>query len=156
MVPLLGDLKHVQSVPPIAVGDNNAASAVAIDTYGYEYLRVTVDFGAVGSPVSTLKLQESDLSNMSGATDISGTVVGTDNNDTGVASTLPGATNNSNTAIQFCVNLKGHKRYVKPVMQNGTVNAGTGCVVSITGELARAHEEPRTATLANVSQRMVV
>lgn len=154
MIPLLGDLKHVQSTPPVALNANSNATCAAIDTLGYEYLRVMVDFGAVQAGVSQLNLQESDAANMASAAAITGTNVGTDNNDTGSASTLPAENTANNTSVAFFVNLKGHKRYIQPVLEIGSGSNGT--VVSITVELDRAHEEPRTAALANIGQRMVV
>lgn len=144
--------KSVQIAGPIALAASGTLAVATIDTLGYEYLRVTVDLGVRDTVLATLKLQQSDAANMSGAIDVPGTVFGTDNNDTGAASTLPGATDDNHRFV-FLVDLRGKKRYIKLIAIESA--AGATGLVSAWAELSRPHESPPTAAAAGVTQRMV-
>lgn len=146
-------IKHLQMLAPISVGDNSAASTVIIDTYGYETMRVAVDFGVMSSPVSLMNLAASDLSNMASSSNYAN--FGTDTNDTGSTSTLPLA-NNSNSSWSFEIDLRGKPRYWQLGLTMGhVVNTGAGAIVSATADLGRPHEAPRTASQANYKQRII-
>ena len=147
--------KMVLVTPPAAIVDNAAVTTAIVDTVGFDYAVFTVIMGATDIALTVLKLQEGDQSNMADAADIVGTRFGTDNNDTGAASTLPAATHD-NSLQQICVDLRGRKRYLDI---NVTIGDGTvGGFVTVICELWRGEQSPRTAIAANGAnaQRMIV
>jgi len=138
--------------PPGAIIDNAAATTATIDTIGAAYAVFKVYFGAMDIAVTVLKVQESDDSGMSGAADITNTVMGTANNDTGSASTLPTA-GDGNHFFEVCIDLRGRKRYLDLSLTLGDGAAGT--YVAAWCELYRMSDAPRTAAEAGLTQRMI-
>lgn len=100
--------KYVNILDPVS-DSGTFASDNSVDTLGYSYLTIVVSTGQ-SSGISALKLQESDDSGMSGATDISGSVVGTALDIDGGTSTLPSSSNDE--IHVFNLDLGGRKRYI--------------------------------------------
>lgn len=148
-----GTYKTVLLTPPAAIVDNAAFTTAALDTKGFGHAEIFVAFGAMDIAATVLKAQESDDSGMSGATDITGTVVGTDANDTGSTSTLPSATSD-NTIFKFEIDLKGRKRYLDLLLTGGDGAAGTFAVAW--AHLHEADKPPISATEKGVAQLMRV
>lgn len=110
--------KFVGITPPAAIVDNAAFTTAAIDTRGFNELLILVYLGALDIALAALKLTESEASDMSNATDISGTVGGT-------SYTLPIDTAD-NTFIAFHVKTGGQrKRYIDLTITGGDGTAGT-------------------------------
>lgn len=147
--------KKLNVLPPAAIIDNAAAGCLVIDTQGWDSLEIVVQFGAMDIAVAAMKVQQSDVkasaTALTSGVDVTGTVVGTDANDTGSASTLPSATAD-NTLFSFLIDLRGKKRYILPVITLGDGSAGT--YVSVLGILGRGKEGPRTAVQAGYAQRI--
>ena len=80
----------LEAEAPKSVTVTTEDTGASIDT-GKKYDRALFIFAVDNGATQTtlLKVQESDDSGMSGAADITGTVVGTDANDAGSTSTLP-------------------------------------------------------------------
>lgn len=140
---------------PAAIVNNASVTQNVIDTQGYRFLRVEVFLGATDIALSALKLQEADAKSSSTAltsgADITGTVFGTDKNDTGVTSTLPSATDD-NKLFTFEIDLRGRKRYILPVV---TVGSGsTGAYTTVVARLARGENSPTTAAQKGSAQLM--
>lgn len=146
------DRKLVNVTPPAAIVDNAAYTTAVIDTDGYRYAVVNVYFGATDIAVANMRLQHSDESGAN-FTDVSGSVFGTSNNDTGSASTLPSSTAD-NTFFSWFVDLRGKKRYLDVILTAGDGTLGT--YASVWAELWRAEDSPRLATEAGYSQRIVL
>jgi hypothetical protein len=144
--------KNVMVAAPIALVASGTLAVATVDTFGYEYARISVDFGVMDTVPATLKVQQSDASNMTGAIDVPGTVVGTDNNDTGAASTLPTA-GSAGKRFVFQIDLRGKKRYLKLILINSAT--GTTGVVEAWCTLDRPHESPGAVAAAGLLQRMV-
>ncbi|MFZ5829131.1 MAG: hypothetical protein ACOY3P_03550 [Planctomycetota bacterium] len=140
------DHKSVLVIPPALVDDANAA-AVAIDTKGYNYARLKLQVGATDIAATALYLTESD--DNSTYTNVSGTVFGTSLSIAGAASALPSSTSD-NTIHVIDVDLKGRKRYLKPVLTIG--NGSTGAYVSMVCDLFHGDKLPSTATEMGVTQ----
>jgi hypothetical protein len=145
--------KRVAFLPPQSLASNTSGSSATIDTKGYSFAKVVVDIGVTNIALATLKVQQSDLSNMGGATDISGTNFGADNNDAGSTSSLPDA-NTSNTSVAIFIDLRGKKRYIK-VVATTEVNVNHAGLYSAYAELSRPAETPRTAAEAGYGTRMI-
>lgn len=146
--------KLVAITPPAAIVDNASYTTTAVDTFGFNKLKVTVFLGATDIAMTALKLQESDDSGMSGAADISGAVYGTSTNpDTGSASALPSATDD-NKFFVFYVDLKGRKRYIDLVATAGDGTAGT--FMTAWAELSDALTVPSTAAGRGAAANLIV
>ncbi len=145
--------KIVLLTPPAAIVDNAAFTTATLDTLGFNYVEIFVAFGALDIAVAALKVQESDDSGMSGAADITGTVAGTDANDTGSTSTLPSATAD-NTVFKFEIDKRGRKRYFDVSFTGGDGTAGTFAVVW--AMLSRGEQDPTTAAQKGCAQVMRV
>lgn len=149
--------KLVQTVIPAAAVNNGSVTCQVIDCYGFDYLEVSIQLGATDIALSALKLQESDAkasaTALTGGADITGTVFGTDANDTGSTSTLPSATDD-NKVFKFEIDLRGRKRYVLPVITVG--NGTTGAFVAALAELSRGSQVPTSAADKNAAQLMRV
>ena len=74
---ILQGVKIVSITPPAAIVDNASFTTAAVDTIGFGKVAIVFSLGATDIAMTALKLQESDDSGMSGATDITGFVVGT-------------------------------------------------------------------------------
>lgn len=151
MNPMAGR-KLVFVTPPAALVDDASFATTIIDTQGYRFCNIYFFIGATDIAMTALKVQESDDSGMSGATDIAATIFGTANNDTGSTSTLPSGTDD-NKIFEFAIDLKGKKRYLDVVATNGDGTAGGygGCIAI----LSNADRTPLTAVQGGVAQRMV-
>jgi hypothetical protein len=145
--------KIVVVSPPVTLADNATLTCATVDTYGYEYAEFVTMIGVTAVALTAHKIQQSDLSNMGSAADISGTVMGTDNNDTGSASTLPSASDD-NKAFQTLIDLRGKKRYLKPSITT-PVSANNTALISVVCRLGRPHEAPNTAANSGTAQRMI-
>jgi hypothetical protein len=145
--------KHALLSPPQSVADNSTLTSLALDTYGYEYAKITVNLGVTDLALAGLKVQQSDLANMATPIDVPGTHYGTDNNDTNVASVLPGAAD-SNHSFAFFIDLRGKKRYLQ-VVATTPVSANNTALLEISADLGRPHESPLTAVNAGYAQRIV-
>ena len=67
--------KWVQAIVPAAILDNTSATAVVIDTLGFDYMELPFCLGATDIAMTALYLQESD--DNSTWANVSGTVFGT-------------------------------------------------------------------------------
>jgi hypothetical protein len=143
--------KLTEVVRPAAIVDNTSYTVIDVDTLGWDYAVINCYIGALDIAFTALKVQESD--DDSTYADITATVMGTANNDTGSASTLPSATDD-NKFFGFFVDMRGRKRYLRLV---ATIGDGTaGGFLTAWAELWRGEDSPRTAAQAGYSQRMVV
>jgi len=136
--------KFLNITPPAAIVDNAALVTAAVDTLGWRYLTIIVSLGASDIVPTTLKVQESDDSGMSGAADIVGTRIGTDADAFGTTSVLPIATTDDNKILVFEIDMRGRKRYIDLVFTVGNGSAGT--YTSVLGILSRAEVSPNTET----------
>src|SRR6185369_3701783 len=107
-------MKYVQAIAP-AVVDGATATAIPVDTLGFEYLTLIISLCVADDALTALKVQESDVSG-SGYTDI-------DDADFAVDSTLPTALEDGLLFGAF-VNLQNRKRYIKLVATAGSAGAG--------------------------------
>jgi hypothetical protein len=146
------DRKIVKVAPPTAIVDNTAVTTTVVDTLGYAYAVVNVFLGVTDIAVAELTLQESEESGANFA-NISGSVYGTSNNDTGSASTLPAGTAD-NTFVSYFVDLRGRKRYLDLNLTGGDGTAGA--YFCAWAELYRGSDAPRTAAEAGYGQRIVL
>ncbi len=138
MVP--GVDKWLNTTPPVALVNNASALTTTIDTLGYDWCTIVVQFGVIGAAATALKVQESDLANMGSAADVTGLVFGTSNNIAGTASALPASTADNNLYI-FDIDLRARKRYLDLVT---TMGVGDCYVTSVT-RLSRAENALATA-----------
>ncbi len=93
-------LAFAACVPPEAIKDNTAATAVAVDTLGYDYCTVVVTMGATDIAAAAMKITECATSGGSYA-DVTGLIAGTSNAITGSTSTLPDTTDNAIHVFEF-------------------------------------------------------
>lgn len=146
--------KLVSITPPAAIVDNASYTTAAIDTFGFNKLRVTVYLGATDIAMTALKLQESDDSGMASAADITGAVYGTSANpDTGTTSALPSATDD-NKFFVFYVDLAGRKRYIDLVATAG--NGSEGTFLAAFADLYNANDTPTTAAERGAAANLIV
>lgn len=147
--------KIVNAVIPVVIVNNASEAALVIDTLGFDYLEVVIQLGATDIALTALKLQESEVkasaTTLTGGADISGTVFGTDANDTGSTSTLPAATDD-NKIYKFEIDLRGRKRYILPVITIGNGSVGAYCAG--VAELSRGAQVPTSATEKGIAQLM--
>ncbi len=138
------NFKVVNVTPGVASVNNASAVTTTIDTLGFDYCTVLVEFGVMDAALTALKVQESDFANMSGGADVTGLVSGTSTNIAGSTSALPTSTAD-NTVYRFDIDLKGRKRYLDLI---GTVGAAgtTGAFISAQALLSRAENMLDTAT----------
>lgn len=150
----LQQTKTVLITPPAAIVDNASYTTAAIDTFGFNKLEICVALGATDIAMVALKLQESDDSGMSGATDITGAIYGTSANpDTGSTSALPTATDD-NKVFKFFVDLKGRKRYIDLVATAGDGTAGT--FLTAWANLGDGNDTPTSATERGAAANLIV
>ena len=149
----LQQTKLVSITPPAAIVDNAAYTTAAIDTFGFNKLKVVVYLGATDIAMTTLKLTESDDSGMSGAADITGCVFGTSTNpDTGTTAALPTA-DDDNKFFVFFVDLKGRKRFIDLSATAG--NGAAGTFLCAWAELSDALNVPHTATERGAAANLI-
>jgi hypothetical protein len=143
--------KMVQMIRP-AVVDDDTATGIELDTYGWRWLRVDVMIGATDIAMTALKLTESDTAG-SGHADITGCIYGTSANDTGSTSALPTSTDDG-YIFSFELSLVGRKRYINIVATAG--NGTTGVAMAALATLGKGEQMPRTASSAGLHQRLSV
>lgn len=135
--------KILNVTPPVASVNNASALTATIDTLGFDYCSIYVNFGVMDAALTALKVQESDFANMSGAADVTGLVYGTSTNIAGSVSALPASTND-NTVFGFDIDLKARKRYLDVVATVGAAGT-TGAFATCNAILSRAEQSPTTA-----------
>lgn len=134
--------KYAAAIAPAAILDNAAATAIEIDTEGYDYAEIVMQIGATDIAMAGLKVQEADTSGGS-FTDVAGTVVGTDAVDIdGNSVTLPSA-DDDNDVVVFQLNLLGKKRYLKLAATAG--DGASGTFLSAIARLSRGDQPSSNA-----------
>ncbi len=133
-------MKLVNVTPPVVALNTESAVTGTIDTLGYDHCTIVVQFGVMNIAMTALKVQESDLANMSGGADITGCVSGTSTNIDGTTSALPLSTAD-NTLYVFDIDLKARKRYIDLV---ATAGIGSTLMTAL-AILSRAEQTPITA-----------
>jgi hypothetical protein len=136
-----------QVIDPIA--DAGSTTAEQIDTIGYDYALILVLAGNVASNASAFEVQESDESgsgfalipgaDFDGGTDIDGATLA-----------LPTAASGDDKVYAFEIDLRGRKRYLKPVITFGGTTTAIGCVAI----LSRAAESPSTTAQRNLASSL--
>ena len=144
----LQNLKAVNTTSPRVINDNTAYTTATLDTIGFDEALFIIQFGAMDIAVAALKLQESNDSGMSGATDITGA-------DFSVSpATLPSATADD-TLVAIHVKLGGvRKRYLDLSFTAGDGAAGT--YASVLTLLSKAEAYPGNATDRGFGQLLTV
>lgn len=143
----LQDVKWQNVTPPAAIVDNAAFTTTTIDTKGFSKLIILVCLGALDIALAAMKLQNSDNSGMSGATDITGA-------DFSVSPlTLPAATADNNVYAIY-VDLRGKKRYLDLSLTGGDGTSGT--YATVLAGLYGAQQHPDSATERGVAQQAFV
>jgi hypothetical protein len=132
--------KWINVTPPVALINTASALTTTIDTLGYDYCQVVVALGVLNIALTALKVQESDLANMSGGADVTGLVFGTSTNIAGSASVLPLSTAD-NTLLIFDIDLRARKRYLDLIATGGIGDT----YLSAVARLSRAEQAPTTA-----------
>lgn len=149
---MLPSVKKVVMCGPATYVDNGNFTVTSVDTMGFDYCVIDIVIGFTDIALSALYLQDSEESGANFA-NVSGGIYGTDNNDTGSASTLAASTAD-NTVISYWVDCRARKRYLTIV---GTAGNGTsGTTVAVLATLSRASAGPRTAAQAGYGQRIIV
>lgn len=143
--------KYVAITPPGAIVDNDSYTTAAIDTLGYDHLRVVVHLGATDIAMAALKLQTSDTNGS--YADLTGAVFGTSTGMSGSASTLP-ADDDDNKFFIIDVDLRGKKRWFDLVATAG--NGSTGTYLTAWAELSRGETQPDTVAELGASQVLAV
>ena len=129
-------IKDAIGVAPATVNNTTVTCAI-IDTQSFNFLHLPFWFGASDAAMTVLKLQESDDSGMSGATDVPGG---------DFTATLPGATDD-NHFWTWNVQLGGaRKRYMRISATVGGTTGTTGAAVCCIGSLSKYSEAPFDAT----------
>lgn len=146
------NLKRVNITSPQLVNGASVATT-AVDTAGFDEAMVIFSLGVTDAALTTLKVQESDDSGMSGAVDITGLVFGTSTDpDTNATSALPTATDDNKTFSCF-IDLRGRQRYIDLV---AVVAAGTtGANVSASCLVAKASLGPTSATTRGLASNLI-
>lgn len=150
---VLQNTKLVAITPPAAIVDNAAYTTAIIDTAGWGHVDVVVLLGATDIAMAALKVQESDDSAMSGATDITGLVAGTSLiPESGATSALPSATDD-NKFFVFSFDTRGRKRYIDLYATAGDGTAGTFLVAFAI--LSNGEYDTNTAALRGIAQHLI-
>lgn len=131
-------------ISPGAIVDNAAFTTDIIDMKGVKEALFIVQFGAMDIAAAVCKLTESEVSDMTGATDVSGA-------DFSVSPlTVPSATDDNLLFGIHIVNRGNRKRYLDVSLTGGDGTAGTyagGLVL-----LAKQDTQPTTAALQGFDQ----
>jgi hypothetical protein len=131
--------KDVASVFPQARLNNGSFTVASVDRKDFDYATLEVVLGATDVALTTLKLQESD--DNSTWSDVTG-------GDFSISGTLP-TSSSSNTLWGWDIDLRGRKRYLRPVI---TVGSGTlGAFLAAVFKLGRAEEAPYSAATRNLA-----
>lgn len=137
--------KIVGLTPPAVIVDNAAFTTATLDAVDAGWVTFIVYLGALDIAPAVFKLQESDDSGMSGATDVPGA-------DFSVSpATIPAATDD-NLFFAVQVNMLGRKRYLDLSLTGGDGSAGTYAVVLAI--LSRMQTTPSTAAGRGFSQEL--
>jgi hypothetical protein len=142
----LQNVKFVAITPPAAIVDNDVFVTAALDTKGWDYAVILILFGAMDIAMAALKLQHSEASDMSGATDVTGGNFAT-------SGTLPADTAD-NTFVAWYVDCRNKKRYLDVVATGGNGSAGT--YMTAIAILGRGEQQPSTAALRGLAQQLIV
>lgn len=137
------DIKVLNITPPVASVNNTSALTTTIDTLGWDFCKILVEFGVMDAALTVCKVQESDFANMSGGADITGLVSGTSLNIAGATSALPTSTAD-NTVYIFDIDLKARKRYLDAVITVGSAGT-TGAFIAAQALLFRGEQSATTA-----------
>lgn len=137
-------MKYVQAIAP-AVVDGATATAIEVDTLGFEYLTIILQLGVMDDALTALKLTESDVSG-SGYTDV-------DDADFSTDSTLPTAGEDGKN-FGFHVNLQNRKRYMKVVATAGAT--GAGAAMAALAILSEAKIVPSDVTGRGLLREVIV
>ncbi len=137
-------MKFVQAIAPVVI-DGATATAIEVDTLGFDNAAFIISLGVMDDALTALKLTESDVSG-SGYTDV-------DDADFSSDGTLPAADQDGKiVAIQ--VILQNRKRYMKLVATSGST--GAGVALSALVLLSRPGQVPFDATTRGLAQELIV
>ncbi len=136
-------MKFVQAIAP-AVVDGATATAIVIDTLGFDELAIIVSHGVCDDALTAFKLQEGPTTSPS--SDIDGADYSTDG-------TLPTAGYDGKITA-FFVNLKNRERYIKVVATAGS--SGAGQALSALAILSRAETRPSDADSRGLEQELII
>lgn len=130
----LQNCKFVNVVPPISVaGGANATVVTVVDTKGFRAAALRISAGVLGANgVATIVWQESHEATGANAVNI-----------TGANHTALVVANNNTTICTYLNNLGNRRRYLVPLITNGSTNAS---LLSADAILYRAEETPNNAT----------
>jgi hypothetical protein len=126
MMPLQ-NCRIVHMLEPAAVATNSDSTGV-VDTLGFEEASIAVMLTGTTNLPTTMKLQESDITDATGYADIVGAVGGT--NDGFVFSAL---TSNAPNVAVANLDLRKRKRYIRAVLRAATATQ-TSTVVAVLGK----------------------
>lgn len=135
------DSKWFSAIAPAAILDNAAATGVAIDTRGGDYLEVAILLGATDIAAAGLLLQESATSGGTYTT-VSDTVFGTATSPGGSTSVLPSATDDGGIFLFTVDCRKLAFPFVKVLFTAGDGAAGT--FVCAVARLSKKDASPTT------------
>jgi len=136
-----------QVIDPIATAGSTTAEE--IDTVGYDYALVLVIVGALNTNATAFEIQESDESG-SGFALITGADFDGGTDIDGATLALPTAASGDNKVYAFEIDLRGRKRYLKPVITFGGSTTAVGCVAI----LSRAAESPVTTAQRSLASSL--
>lgn len=125
---MIGARNHAfhQLIDPVA--NAGATTEETLDTSGFRHATIIVGLGNAASATTTLKLQESDASDMTGAADISGATFDGGTDIDGNTLALPGSSDDDKLAI-FEVSLSAsRKRYIRPEVVVGGSSSAVYCI----------------------------
>jgi len=138
--------KYVSAIAPTAILDNASATAVVIDTRGYDYCTIVCQLGATDITLTARKVQSSttsggSYSDVTGATFSAGSGVG------GATLALPSATDDGQTCV-FQIDMRGKEPFLKVVATFG--DGTSGGFIAAVAILNKAKIAPSTsATMAD-------
>jgi len=139
------DSKWFPAIAPAAIIDNAAATGVAIDTRGGDYLEIIMNLGATDVAAVSITLEASATS--AGAyTAVSNSVFGTDAGIGGTVSVLPTALNDGGLFGYLIDVRKLPFPFVKIIYTCG--NGAAGTFISAVARLSNLERSPRTAVEA--------
>lgn len=139
-------MKYVQAIAP-AVVDGATATALWVDTQGFNELALIIQLGAMDDALTALKIQES---NDAGVTDTPDDISGA---DFSVSGSLPDADDDGKN-VAVIINLQNRKRYIKVLATAGAT--GAGVAMAALAILARPETVPSDATTRGLDQQLIV
>jgi|GEM_PF-851730 len=147
MLPSL-DSKWFPAIAPAAILDNAAATGIAIDTRGGDFLEIAVVIGASDIAAAGLSLTASATSGGT-YTAVSNSVFGTDAGIDGTTSVLPSATDD-NKVFLFTVDCRKLPfPFVKVLFTAG--DGTTGTYVAAIARLSNLEKSPTTSSEAGLA-----